>query len=92
MDTKLVTQRRLLAISPFLFFALVTASFALCPIARSQETVLPLFAFDGSAGQAGQAGQAPRYTGPGSCASTSCHGSVSPRTDNRVLQHLDRQG
>jgi Cytochrome c554 and c-prime len=28
-----------------------------------------------------------KYTGPGSCASTSCHGSVSPRTDNDVLQN-----
>ena len=37
--------------------------------------------------QAGQAAQAPRYTGPGSCASTTCHGSVTPRTDNRVLQN-----
>ena len=33
-----------------------------------------------------QTAQAPRYTGPGSCASTTCHGSVTPRTDNRVLQ------
>jgi hypothetical protein len=29
----------------------------------------------------------PQYTGPGSCASTTCHGSVSPRADNRVLQN-----
>jgi Cytochrome c554 and c-prime len=28
-----------------------------------------------------------KYTGPGSCASTTCHGSVVPRTDNRVLQN-----
>ena len=28
-----------------------------------------------------------QYTGPGSCASTTCHGSVTPRTDNRVLQN-----
>jgi len=28
----------------------------------------------------------PRYTGPGSCSSPSCHGSVQPRTDNSVLQ------
>ena len=31
--------------------------------------------------------QAPQYTGPGSCASATCHGSVSPRSDNRVLQN-----
>jgi Cytochrome c554 and c-prime len=90
MDTKIATKRRLLAISPSLFSAFLAASFALCPIARSQSAVVPLFAFDGQprqAGPAGQAGQAPRYTGPGSCASTTCHGSVSPRTDNRVLQN-----
>lgn len=28
-----------------------------------------------------------QYTGPGSCASTTCHGSVTPRSDNRVLQN-----
>jgi hypothetical protein len=27
-----------------------------------------------------------KYTGPGSCASTTCHGSIVARTDNRVLQ------
>jgi hypothetical protein len=35
----------------------------------------------------GQAARAPRYTGPGSCASSACHGSVTPRSDNRVLQN-----
>jgi hypothetical protein len=29
----------------------------------------------------------PQYTGPGSCASAACHGSVSPRSDNHVLQN-----
>ena len=28
----------------------------------------------------------PQYTGPGSCASTSCHGGVKPRNETRVLQ------
>ena len=28
-----------------------------------------------------------KYTGPGSCASTSCHGSVTPRNVNEVLQN-----
>jgi len=28
-----------------------------------------------------------QYTGPGSCASTSCHGSVKPRDETRVLQN-----
>ncbi|MGB7751532.1 MAG: multiheme c-type cytochrome [Candidatus Acidiferrales bacterium] len=87
MDTKLATKRRLLAISACLFLAAVTTSIAFCPVAQAQETVMPRFAFDGSTIQAGQAVQAPRYTGPGSCASTTCHGSVTPRTDNRVLQN-----
>jgi hypothetical protein len=90
METKLATKRRRLAISPAVFSALLAAAFAFCPIAHSQESAVPLFAFDGPAAQesqSGQAGQAPRYTGPGSCASTTCHGSVSPRTENRVLQN-----
>jgi hypothetical protein len=33
-----------------------------------------------------QTASAPRFTGPGSCASTACHGSVAPRADNRVRQ------
>ncbi|HTZ99791.1 MAG TPA: multiheme c-type cytochrome [Candidatus Aquilonibacter sp.] len=28
-----------------------------------------------------------QYTGPGSCSSTSCHGSIAPRADNRVKQN-----
>jgi hypothetical protein len=87
MDTKLVTKRRSLAISPSLFFVFLAASGALCPSARAQQTVLPFFVFDDQTSQASQAAQAPRYTGPGSCASTTCHGSVSPRADNRVLQN-----
>jgi hypothetical protein len=90
MNTKLATKRRVLAISPSLFFAFLAASVAVCPSARAQQTVPLLFAFDDHASQpvqAGQASQAPRYIGPGSCASTTCHGSVSPRTDNRVLQN-----
>ncbi len=35
----------------------------------------------------GAAISAPQYTGPGSCSSSSCHGSVSPRTENRVWQN-----
>ena len=34
-----------------------------------------------------QATSPAQYTGPGSCASTTCHGSVTPRSDNRVLQN-----
>lgn len=28
-----------------------------------------------------------QYTGPGSCSSTTCHGSIAPRADNRVKQN-----
>ena len=28
-----------------------------------------------------------KYTGPGSCSSTSCHGSVKPRADSRIFQN-----
>jgi hypothetical protein len=29
----------------------------------------------------------PKYIGPGSCAATSCHGSVRPRAETRILQN-----
>jgi hypothetical protein len=32
------------------------------------------------------AGEAQKYIGPGSCAATSCHGSVKPVADSRILQ------
>ena len=28
-----------------------------------------------------------KYTGPGSCSSTSCHGSIKPRADGRIFQN-----
>jgi len=90
MDMKLATKRSRLMICSSVFAALLAAAFALCPIARSQETATRLFALNDKSGQSSAATQAPpaaRYTGPGSCASTTCHGSVSPRTDNRVLQN-----
>jgi hypothetical protein len=33
-----------------------------------------------------------KYTGPGSCSSTSCHGSVKPRSDNRIFQNNTASG
>jgi hypothetical protein len=33
------------------------------------------------------AAEPPKYTGPGSCASPSCHGGVAPRSDNSVWQN-----
>ncbi len=87
METNLATKHRPRVIPPSTCFVFLAASVVLCPTARAQNTVLPLLALDDHASQARQAPQAPRYTGPGSCASTTCHGSVSPRTDNRVLQN-----
>ena len=37
--------------------------------------------------QAAQAQPLQQYTGPGSCSSTACHGSVQPRQDSRVWQN-----
>jgi hypothetical protein len=48
---------------------------ALCPA--------PIFSQARAVGSEG----AGKYTGPGSCASTSCHGSVLPRNENNVLQN-----
>src|SRR5207253_6762548 len=36
---------------------------------------------------AGQEKEPSKYIGPGSCASTSCHGSVKPITGSRILQN-----
>jgi len=36
---------------------------------------------------AGPPADAGMYTGPGSCSSTSCHGSVQPRADSRIFQN-----
>jgi hypothetical protein len=36
---------------------------------------------------ASAAGEPAKYTGPGSCSSTSCHGSVKPRVDTRIFQN-----
>jgi hypothetical protein len=33
------------------------------------------------------AAETSKYTGPGSCSSTSCHGSVKPRADSRIFQN-----
>lgn len=60
-----------------LAFLVITAVFFLTVIfsAKAQEP-------------ANQAAHPPeQYTGPGSCSSTSCHGSVVPLTVNRVMQN-----
>jgi Cytochrome c554 and c-prime len=45
------------------------------------------FASSNAALPAGPPAEASKYTGPGSCSSTSCHGSVKPRADNRIFQN-----
>jgi hypothetical protein len=64
-----------LALAPF------AATLLASPSLRAQEKALPVSALHG------QLPQSPQYTGPGSCASATCHGSVTPRSDNRVLQN-----
>jgi hypothetical protein len=44
---------------------------------RSARLIAPGSASDGAG----------KYIGPGSCASSSCHGSIQPRIENRVLQN-----
>ena len=63
-----------------LFVLLMAVTLGSCSVVYSQSFVMPRLA------ASVQTASAPRFTGPGSCASTTCHGSVAPRTDNRVLQ------
>src|SRR6201998_3880030 len=44
------------------------------------------FAIPASAQSAKSAGKPQKYMGPGSCAATSCHGSVKPVAESRILQ------
>jgi hypothetical protein len=46
-----------------------------------------LFASLSAARPASSPADASKYTGPGSCSSTSCHGSVKPRAESRILQN-----
>jgi hypothetical protein len=63
-----------------LFVLLMAVTLGSCSVVYSQSFVMPRLA------ASVQTASAPRFTGPGSCASTTCHGSVAPRADNRVLQ------
>jgi hypothetical protein len=45
------------------------------------------FAFVPGVLSANPPAEASKYTGPGSCSSTSCHGSVKPRDDSRIFQN-----
>jgi len=81
MERKLGTTRRRV-IPPLLLLGTFLISEAIqCAAARAQKVGMPRFV------AAGQGDQAARFTGPGSCASTTCHGSVTPRTENRVPQN-----
>src|ERR1700691_6237385 len=71
MNTKLATKYFRLFLPPAAVFLLVTL-FSSPGWAQTRTA-----AYDGAG----------KYTGPGSCASTSCHGSILPRTDNDVLQN-----
>src|SRR5258705_11389393 len=48
-------------------------------------TILP-FAIPAAAQSAKSTAEPQKYIGPGSCAPTSCHGSVKPVADSRILQ------
>jgi hypothetical protein len=80
METKLTTLLRRSVRTRLLFVLLMAATLGFCSVVYSQSFVMPRLA------ASVQTASAPRFTGPGSCASTTCHGSVAPRTDNRVLQ------
>src|ERR1700691_202102 len=71
MNTKLATKYFRLFLPPAAAFLLV----AFLSFTSSAQTRTS--AYDGAG----------KYTGPGSCASTSCHGSITPRTENDVLQN-----
>jgi hypothetical protein len=45
------------------------------------------FAVLPAARAADPAAETSKYTGPGSCSSTSCHGSVKPRAESRIFQN-----
>jgi Cytochrome c554 and c-prime len=65
----------------FILVCLVLTSGEVCPSANAQSASVPHFVLES------QSERPARYTGPGSCASTTCHGSVTPRSENRVLQN-----
>lgn len=48
---------------------------------------IAIFFATGLAVAASPPADASKYTGPGSCSSTSCHGSVKPRADSRIFQN-----
>jgi hypothetical protein len=81
MIRRLAAHHSRFATASFLFFALTCAG-VISPGAQSHNAANARSAFAITSGE-----QAQQYTGPGSCSSTSCHGSIAPRTDNRVRQN-----
>lgn len=61
--------------------AAILAACVLSAESFSQDRRATLIAFGSAPDGSG------KYTGPGSCASSSCHGSIQPRIQNRVLQN-----
>jgi len=54
--------------------------------AFAASSALFALALCGAAQSTKPAAEAQKYIGPGSCAATSCHGSVKPVADSRILQ------
>jgi hypothetical protein len=63
------------------FFAKICLSAAFAATAAILAFTIPA-----GAQSAKSAGEPQKYIGPGSCAATSCHGSVKPVADSRILQ------
>src|SRR5579862_321144 len=82
MISKLAAIRARVATACFVFLAVLGCAGLFSPEAHSHDE-----ATVGSAPANTPSEPAQQYTGPGSCSSTSCHGSIAPRTDNRVRQN-----
>src|SRR5713101_8939534 len=55
--------------------------------ALAASSAILAVAFAVAAQSAKSIGEPIKYIGPGSCAATSCHGSVKPVADSRILQN-----
>jgi hypothetical protein len=82
MNSKLPATRSRFVMASLLLLAFLACASVFPPEARSrsENDARPT-----TVGYSNE--QAQQYTGPGSCSSTSCHGSIAPRTDNRVRQN-----
>jgi hypothetical protein len=89
LKTKLESERP----RPFrVAFFLAAAIFSACllpppSLSQSKSSRLSPALLAARATPLTDADGAGKFTGPGSCASTSCHGGIQPRSDNRVLQN-----